>query len=184
MTCSLAPPRLRRIFLRHQNAGLAAGPCIEGNGQDARQERMAPLRASSPTMTKFSSWSVSNCSLAARIPNAMGRSKLGPSFLTSAGARLMVVRPMGNLKPELVRAVETRSRDSLTAAFRQAQENDEGVPIAGIDLNFHRIRLNAIDGGGAHLCKHEAPYQEPRRQGNHWFSWKALKNRQKLGKQQ
>ena len=35
--------------------------------------------------------------LAASIPSAMGRSKLGPSFFTSAGARLMVVRPIGNL---------------------------------------------------------------------------------------
>src|SRR5580658_9680441 len=50
------------------------------------------------------------------MPMAMGRSKLGPSFLTSAGARLMVVRPMGNLNPELVSAVETLSRDSFTAA--------------------------------------------------------------------
>jgi hypothetical protein len=50
------------------------------------------------------------------MPMAMGRSKLGPSFFTSAGARLMVVRPMGNLKPELVRAVLTRSRASFTAA--------------------------------------------------------------------
>src|SRR5580704_965786 len=47
---------------------------------------------------------------------AMGKSKLGPSFLTSAGARLIVVRPIGNLNPELVRAVLTRSRDSFTAA--------------------------------------------------------------------
>src|SRR5688572_5245514 len=46
----------------------------------------------------------------------MGRSKLGASFLTSAGARLMVVRPRGFLKPELVSAVLTRSRDSFTAA--------------------------------------------------------------------
>jgi hypothetical protein len=29
------------------------------------------------------------------IPTAIGRSKLGPSFFTSAGARLIVVRPMG-----------------------------------------------------------------------------------------
>src|SRR5262245_57423903 len=50
------------------------------------------------------------------MPMAMGRSKLGPSFFTSAGARLMVVRPIGNLKPELDKAVLTRSRDSFTAA--------------------------------------------------------------------
>src|ERR1017187_3500895 len=50
------------------------------------------------------------------MPNAIGKSKVGPSFFTSAGARLMVVRPIGNLKPELLRAVVTRSRDSFTAA--------------------------------------------------------------------
>ena len=78
--------------------------------------RTAPFRASSPTMTKFSSWSLSICSLAATMPMAMGRSKLGPSFFTSAGARLMVVRPKVKLKPELMSAVITRSRDSFTAA--------------------------------------------------------------------
>jgi len=40
----------------------------------------------------------------------------GRSIFTSAGARWMVERPTGNLKPELVGAVETRSGDSLTAA--------------------------------------------------------------------
>ena len=65
---------------------------------------------------KFSRCSVSNCSLAATMPMAMGRSKLGPSFFTSAGARLIVVRPKVKLKPELVSAVITRSRDSFTAA--------------------------------------------------------------------
>jgi len=41
--------------------------------------------------------------------------KLGPSFFTSAGARLMVVRPKVNEKSELINAVNTRSRDSFTA---------------------------------------------------------------------
>src|SRR5665213_1943902 len=47
---------------------------------------------------------------------AMGKSKLGPSFFTSAGARLIVERPIGTLNPELLSAVLTRSRDSFTAA--------------------------------------------------------------------
>src|SRR5690349_17183001 len=50
------------------------------------------------------------------MPMAMGRSKLGPSFFTSAGARLIVVRPNVNVNPELISAVITRSRDSFTAA--------------------------------------------------------------------
>ena len=35
---------------------------------------------------------------------------------SACGARLMVERPIGNLKPELESAVLTRSRDSFTAA--------------------------------------------------------------------
>ncbi len=85
-------------------------------GSTPLTDRTAPLSASSPTMTKFSSWSLTICSLAAAMPMAIGRSKLGPSFFTSAGARLMVVRPKVNEKPELISAVMTRSRDSLTAA--------------------------------------------------------------------
>src|SRR6266516_2706925 len=50
------------------------------------------------------------------MPSAIGRSKDGPSFLMSAGARLIVVRPSGNLYPDVLSAVLTRSRDSRTAA--------------------------------------------------------------------
>jgi hypothetical protein len=104
LTRQASLPGLRFHDLRHQAITELAA------------ERTAPVSASSPTMTKFSSCSDSNCSLAASIPTAIGKSKLGPSFFTSAGARLIVVRPIGNLKPELFRAVLTRSRDSLTAA--------------------------------------------------------------------
>jgi hypothetical protein len=47
---------------------------------------------------------------------AMGRSKPEPSFLRSAGARLMVMRVGGRSKPEFLMADRTRSRDSRTAA--------------------------------------------------------------------
>jgi len=50
------------------------------------------------------------------MPMAMGRSKPEPSFLMSAGARLMVMRVGGMSKPELRMAERTRSRDSRTAA--------------------------------------------------------------------
>jgi hypothetical protein len=46
----------------------------------------------------------------------VGKSKLGPSFFTSAGAGLIEERHKENLKPELVSTVVTRSRSSLTAA--------------------------------------------------------------------
>ena len=46
---------------------------------------------------------------------AMGRSYAGPSFLRSAGARLTVMRRIGNSQPELRIAARTRSRASWTA---------------------------------------------------------------------
>ena len=49
-------------------------------------------------------------------PRAIGRSKLGPSFRISAGARLIVMGLSGHLRPLLTIAVVTRSTLSRTAA--------------------------------------------------------------------
>ncbi len=46
---------------------------------------------------------------------AIGRSYALPSFLTSAGAKLMVVIPVGTAYPLSRMAERTRSTDSLTA---------------------------------------------------------------------
>ena len=54
--------------------------------------------------------------LAPRSPIASGKSKLLPSFRRSAGARLMVMSAIGNLKPLYWRAAEIRLRLSLTAS--------------------------------------------------------------------
>ena len=92
------------------------------------------------------------------MPMAMGRSKLGPSFFTSAGARLMVVRPKVKLNPELISAVITRSRDSFTAASGKPDDDDDGVPVPGIDFHLDRIRFDAVDGGGTDLGQHGHSY--------------------------
>ena len=54
--------------------------------------RTLPSSASSPTKLNFSNAEVFSSSATAIIPSAIGKSKLGPSFLMSAGARLIVVR--------------------------------------------------------------------------------------------
>ena len=46
----------------------------------------------------------------------MGKSKSEPIFLTSAGAKLIVILPRGNSKPEFSIAALTLSLDSFTAA--------------------------------------------------------------------
>jgi len=53
----------------------------ERDGQHARTGRTAPLRASSPMMMKFGKVLEFSLCSAATIPSAIGKSKLGPSFL-------------------------------------------------------------------------------------------------------
>jgi len=55
------------------------------------------------------------CLLASKIPAAIGKSKLGPDFGKSAGARLTVILWVWKEKPEFRTAERTRSRDSWTA---------------------------------------------------------------------
>ena len=82
---------------------------------------------------------------------AMGRSKLGPSFFTSAGARLIVVRPITYLKPLFSIAVLTRSRDSFTAASgKPTMMTPNAVYEVPVDLHAtswylppgHRLRVD------------------------------------------
>src|SRR5260370_1642219 len=53
--------------------------------------------------------------MAPRMPSAIGKSNPAPSFLTLAGARLMVSDLLGYPKPELSSALLMRSRLSRTA---------------------------------------------------------------------
>src|SRR5437763_399202 len=70
--------------------------------------------------------------LQAIMPSAIGRSKLGPSFLMSAGARFTVVRPRGQKYPLLEIAVVTRSLLSLTAASGKPTTTMTGLPPAAL----------------------------------------------------
>ena len=89
-----------------------------------------PSRDSSPmsrvrVRSRFSIWWE-----AISTATAMGRSKAGPSFLTSAGARLTVSRAMGMVKPELTMAAPTRSRLSLMDASGRPMISRDGMPLA------------------------------------------------------
>ena len=76
--------------------------------------RRLPSSESSPRNTVFDRLA-DTCPVLTRMPMAMGRSYAGPSFLRSAGARLAVMRRIGNSQPELRMAARTRSRASWTA---------------------------------------------------------------------
>jgi len=72
--------------------------------------------------------------------SAMGRSNVGPSFFTSAGARLMVVLPS-----EICSRICQRGRDAvarfLHGGVGQSDDDDERVAVAGVDLDLDGIRL-------------------------------------------
>ena len=63
-----------------------------------------------------------------RSATAIGKSYAGPAFLRSAGARLTVIRRIGNSQPELRTAARTRSRASWTAVSGRPTIVKEGSP--------------------------------------------------------
>src|SRR3990172_2699565 len=98
-------------------------------GKAPRTGRTPPSSPSSPTMT-YPSAVPPSCPVAARIPIAIGRSNAEPSFRTSAGARLMVMRFNGNSNAELAIAAPTRSRPSFTAPCGSPTVANVGRPLA------------------------------------------------------
>ena len=90
--------------------------------------RISPVSANSPATKHRSSRGSSALSAAATIPIAIGRSKLGPSFLMSAGARLIVVRSRGQRNALLAIAVVTRSLLSFTAVSGKPTTTIFGSP--------------------------------------------------------
>ena len=87
-----------------------------------------PSKPSSPTAAKLSGVQALSgriCSSPSKTPSAIGKSKIGPCFLMSAGARLTVMRRRGQVKPLFFIAARTRSPASRTAASgRPTTENE------------------------------------------------------------
>ena len=99
-------------------------------GSAPRTGLREPSRESSPSSRTSSRCSVGSWRVAARMHTAMGRSKEGPSFRVSAGARLTVSRAMGMANPLLAMAALTRSRLSLTEASGRPMISSAGRPLA------------------------------------------------------
>ncbi|MBA7557802.1 hypothetical protein ES705_50574 [subsurface metagenome] len=71
-----------------------------------------PSKDNSPIIRYSFNKSGLTCLLATKIAKAIDRSKIGPSFLISAGARFTVILCMGNSNSEFFMAALTLSRDS------------------------------------------------------------------------
>ena len=89
--------------------------------------RRLPSSASSPRKA-VSFGGGSNCPEAASTASSRGRSYTGPVLRTSAGARLMVMRRSGHLKPRFFRAAWTRSPLSRTAESGRPTMEMAGIP--------------------------------------------------------
>jgi len=83
-------------------------------GKIPRTLFILPSSDNSPAIRKLLIVSFFMIFNAVRIPNAMGRSKDEPSFLTSAGARFIVILSLGNSNPAFLIADLTLSLLSFT----------------------------------------------------------------------
>ena len=88
-----------------------------------------PSSDSSPQKTLSMMPSLFKVSVATKIPIAIARSKLEPSFLRSAGARFTVILFVGNGRPLLSIAARTRSALSLQAVSGSPTILNLGSPL-------------------------------------------------------
>src|ERR1017187_762834 len=112
-------------------------------------------------MTKLSSWSVSICSLAASIPIAIGKSKLGPSFFYVGGCE--IDRGLAHWKFEA--GIGQRGGNTVARFFhggiREADDDDQGFPVAAVHFNLNGVGVNAVQSGGADTGEHWGFLRQP-----------------------
>src|SRR5450432_3756206 len=91
------------------------------------------------------------------MPRAMVKSKPEPSFLMSAGARLMVMCVSGISYPTVP---YRRSHPVAALAHRRVGQSDrmEMVFVAlntgNVDFNFNNAGVNSVDGGAEGFVEH------------------------------
>ena len=133
-TPRISMPSMQRTSLRFFSGSITrftpASSAEITIGSTPRTGRTAPSRESSPSAAVSRRASGLIAPAQANTPRAMGRSKAGPSFLRSAGARLTVSRSAGKEKWQLRSAARTRSRDSRTAASGRPTISKAGMPGA------------------------------------------------------
>lgn len=138
--------------------------------------RVEPSSESSPTTAYSSNRRASNCPLPARMPSVIGRSNVAACLGISAGARLMTIRSLGRLKPELTIARATRcvlsriagsGRPTSTVAGRAPAETSTSTSTGTASIPksekvCRRASIGAFSGVAAGLCR-PAPRRAPSR---------------------
>ena len=91
--------------------------------------RILPSNESSPAKRESAMSVGKSCRESTKMANAIGKSRLVPFFINSAGARLMVTFLSGKEKPELTRAERTRSLASLMVLLAMPTMLKAGRPL-------------------------------------------------------
>ena len=99
-----------------------------------------------------------NPAVSARMPSAMGRSNPEPSFLMSAGARLIMMSRRRNVAP----AILQRGRDAVATLADGGVGQANGVEVVligldarNVDLDLNNVGVDAVDGGAESFVEHE-----------------------------
>src|SRR3989344_8668174 len=100
---------------------------MEASDKEPLHGLIDPSKDSSPK-TSVLEKSAASCPEAWSKPNAIGKSKLGPSLGKSAGARFTVILLAGKSAPEFFKADLTRSFASSTALSGKPTMVKEGSP--------------------------------------------------------
>ena len=132
---------------------LRAGPPRQSAARRAPRGS-PPSSDSSPSSSTSSTSRRATSPDAASTPSAIGRSNEAPALRMSAGARLTVMRSIGNSNPELRIALRTRSRLSRTLASGRPTMLNAGQAERHVHFDLHRAGLDPEHRRRPHAGKH------------------------------
>jgi hypothetical protein len=138
---------LSRVFRRHEHAGVAVGP---GSQRNREHSFASAHRAGEGEFTddhKVVELVGFDLFAGSQHADGDGQIKARP-FLFHVGRREV---DGGAAHREFETGIDERGRDAvarfLHGGVRQADDDDERVTPAGVDLHFDGVSLNAVDGG-------------------------------------
>ena len=116
--------------------------------------RSRPSSASSPTAAVRASAARGSWSDAPSTASAIGKSKPEPSFRSSAGARLTVMRPSGNFSSAAVIPLRTALTRLLARPVGETDDREAGNAVTDVRLDIDTAWLEADQGMRERACEH------------------------------
>ena len=147
--------RFGRVFGGHQHAGLAVGLRAQGDGQNAlaRTHRAGQRQfADDDEIVELVGF---HLFAGGQHAQRDGQIKARPLLLHVGGREV----DGGAAHRKFEAGIGERGGDAvarfLDRRVRQADDDDERVAVAGVDLDFDRVGFNAVKRGGTNLGQHK-----------------------------